>query len=184
MRLFTAIRLPAPVCEWVVAARAVLPADLAGYASWTPAANLHVTLKFFGEVPEAGVARLSGALRGVAVESFTMGLRGLGVLPPGHGAARVIIAELAGQMDVLQRLFDGIELAAQPLGFAREQRRFHPHVTLARLRLPPGASLDVRAPPSPLPPPFFVRHFELIESTLSPSGSTYQTRERFELTDR
>jgi 2'-5' RNA ligase len=99
-------------------------------------ANLHVTLKFIGEVDEARVPELVEAIRGAASHAapFDVGVRRLGGFP-NAGRPRVIWAGLdgAGALAALAAQVDG---ALAALGIPRESRPFDAHVTLGRVREP------------------------------------------------
>src|SRR5438552_1072763 len=173
MRLFTAIELPEETRDSLVEAQAELKRRIEGKVSWVAGKNLHVTLKFLGEVADAEVVRVCDALKAVSVPRLTISVAKLGALPP-HGRAKVLMADLAGQADELAKLFDSIEGACEPLGFAREQRRFHPHITLGRLRMPRRVSHEIEAVKLKPSEPFEVREFLLMQSHLTSKGSEYQ----------
>src|SRR3954464_5667215 len=117
MRLFTAIELPADVRESLAGAQTSLKQKLSGKISWTAPRNLHLTLKFLGEVSDADVVRVCDALRTVSATSFSIAVSQLGALPP-RGPARVLMTDVTGEIKVLGGLFDSIERACEPLGFA------------------------------------------------------------------
>jgi len=100
-------------------------------------ANLHLTLKFLGAVPEARIDSVAGALSEASLGAcpFEARIRGLGAFPSA-GRPRVIwagVTEGAREMIELARCVD-VALAA--LGFPRDERPFSPHVTLGRVRQP------------------------------------------------
>jgi 2'-5' RNA ligase len=133
--------------------------------------NLHLTLKFLGEVEEARLPDVTSVLcaASLATKPFDLVVRGVGAFPP-HGAPRVIWAGCAGgaELDGLQRR---VEDALATLGFPRDDRPFHPHVTLARI------DGRLRAPPTFSDQPFGTVPLAagvLFESRLGPSGSEYR----------
>jgi 2'-5' RNA ligase len=180
MRLFTAIELPDDVRESLAGAQTSLKQKLSGKISWTAPKNLHLTLKFLGEVGDADVVRVCDALRGVSAASFSIAVSQLGALPP-RGPARVLMADVAGDTNVLGALFNLIEDTCEPLGFTREKRNFHPHITLARLRVAQRISHELEKVKLKAASPFQVREFVLMQSTLSSAGSHYQPVARFSL---
>jgi RNA 2',3'-cyclic 3'-phosphodiesterase len=180
MRLFTASELPDDVREMLAGAQTTLKQKLSGKISWTAPKNLHLTLKFLGEVGDADVMRVCDALRTVSAPSFSIAVSQLGSLPP-RGPARVLMADVIGETSVLSGLFDSTEAACEPLGFAREKRKFHPHITLARLRMPKRISREVGEVKLKQMAPFQVREFVLMQSTLSSAGSHYEPVARFSL---
>jgi 2'-5' RNA ligase len=178
MRLFTAIDLPDDVREHL----ARVAETLRGHpslkdVSWTKRENLHITLKFLGEMDDAQVPGLCRALGRLVVPSMNLVLNPFLVLP-GQGPARVLAANVRGDVEALAELFSQIESAVQPLGVRREARAFKPHVTLARVRRPnrklTAQTLGRIVDPSLLPSPgFSAGRFTLYESRLDPGGSIY-----------
>ncbi|MBD0370557.1 MAG: RNA 2',3'-cyclic phosphodiesterase [Pyrinomonadaceae bacterium] len=177
LRLFCAVELPqgvrAQAARYIAWLREAAP-DVR--ASWDREDKLHLTLKFFGDTEEDRVAQLSDALSSAAstVNSFKLLLRGTGAFPP-SGLARVLwlgVTDSSGRLDTLNRR---IEDECAPLGFARERKRFHPHLTIARLRSPEGArkiasqhkSMEFESDA------FTVAEIVLIKSDLGPQGSRY-----------
>jgi 2'-5' RNA ligase len=184
MRLFTAIDLPDPIRDHLARISQTFqkhPAlkDL----SWTKTQNLHITMKFLGEIPDAQVANLAGALARLSVPEMTLTLNPFLVLP-GRGPARVLAANVRGDVEPLGKLFAQLESAVQPLGVSREARAFKPHVTLARVRRP-SRQLTAQAlarivDPSLLPSvTFTVSQFALYQSQLSPERAIYVPIGRF-----
>ena len=103
--------------------------------------HLHVTLKFLGGVPleqTAGIARaIAESVR--AAPAFTAELRGLGAFP--HLDRPTVVWVGYAEPGLMSGLAEQIEIGLNPLGFAREQRPFHPHATLARIKSRPPDSL-------------------------------------------
>jgi 2'-5' RNA ligase len=153
-------------------------------ASWVREENLHVTLKFLGEVSQQQAPPLCDALGVVTGEAMRLQPHQIECLPE-RGAVRVISAGVAGDLDKLHGLLDGIEQACEPLGFARERRRYRPHITLARVRpfLPPYTRTSLtKAGATHLPAPqFLAGEFVLMQSHLHPNGARYIPLARFPL---
>ncbi len=103
--------------------------------------NLHVTLKFLGDVALQRTAEVSRTLVEAAAgePAFSAELRGLGAFPSA-GRPSVVWAGLMGA-DALVRLAERLEASLELQGFARESRAFHPHLTLARVKGRPPAGL-------------------------------------------
>lgn len=117
-------------------------------ASWVPPPNLHVTLKFLGDIDQGLVAPLSDALAAVAQRHapLRLAVAGVGAFPP-HGAPRVLFAQIGAGHDALAALAGDVESAFAELGLPREGRAFHGHVTLARVKhAPHGAGPADLAP--------------------------------------
>ncbi|MFH0947053.1 MAG: RNA 2',3'-cyclic phosphodiesterase [Planctomycetota bacterium] len=133
MRSFVAIHLGDS--SRAAIARLPKPAPARGVRlAWVAERNLHLTLKFLGEVEETLVpdviGRLAEASRGVP--GFEVEWREVGVFPP-RGSPRVLWVGCEGG-PVLFELKQAIEERLEPLGFETERRPFHPHVTLARIQ--------------------------------------------------
>jgi 2'-5' RNA ligase len=153
-------------------------------ASWSREANLHLTLKFLGEIPQASAMELSNAAsRAVAgLSPFSIQPGHTGVFP-NHGAARVLwigINDLSGK---LVELHARLEDEAARAGFAREARRFRPHLTLARLRKPEHARTLAAAHQQLAfaPQEIAISELLVIRSELSSDGSKYTVISRHPL---
>ena len=179
MRLFVAIELP----EGQRRRLAELPERFRWNAlesaslNWTREENLHVTLKFLGEVNDQQIPQVTDALGVVRVPGpITLRIESLGFLPP-RGPIRVFAARIGGDLDQMAALHAGIELAMEPLGFARERRPYSPHVTLARPRRERRISGDARADVAEHQPPpgpdFVVDQFVLMRSDLANGPPRY-----------
>lgn len=149
---------------------------------WVPPANYHVTLKFLGEVrPEAVEAvrdAVGAGLRDEAALRFAM--RGVGAFPALE-RARVLWVGVDDPGHRLAALAAAVEAAVTPLGFPRERRAFHPHVTIARVR---GVA-DVRTAvigftEQPCSETAADR-VTLFESRIKPGGSEYVVRAEWPL---
>jgi RNA 2',3'-cyclic 3'-phosphodiesterase len=140
-RVFIAIELPAGV-------RQKLKAHIGGLresvpeasASWSREDNLHLTLKFLGDTPVSRIESLSQATKTAAsaVSAFELVVKGCGAFPP-RGQPRVLWIGVEDPSGQLSRLHQALEDECAQAGFAREQRSFHPHLTIARLRKPHGS---------------------------------------------
>jgi len=143
--------------------------------SWTKPENLHVTLKFLGEVPDARVPALCDAMKSAPLEAaFNLRTAGVHHFPP-RGPINVIVSSLEGDLAAARRLAAEIESACEPCGFAKESRPFTPHVTIGRakqtmtareweaLELPPAAPGEM----------FPVSRVVLMQSDLRRDGPVY-----------
>jgi 2'-5' RNA ligase len=188
MRLFVAIELP----EGERRRLAELPGRFQWKAletaslNWMREENLHVTLKFLGEVSDQQVSQVTHALGVVRVPGpIALRIESLGFLPP-RGPIRIFAARIGGDLDRLAALHAGIELAMEPLAFAREQRPYSPHVTLARPRrerhIAGEARADVAEHQPPPGPDFVADQFVLIRSDLSNGPPRYTPIAHFPIT--
>lgn len=176
MRLFVGVPLPADVRERL----AVLAAGVPG-ARWMRPDNFHLTLRFLGDVDGATADDVAGELSRIRCQEFDIRVRGVG----GFGdrrRTRVLWAGIAGSPG-LGRLQSKVELALQRAGLEPEHRKFHPHVTLARLKDVPTARLErfLSANGFFETRPFAVDGFTLFESLPSSEGSCYRALAEYEL---
>src|SRR5207245_6930063 len=134
MRLFVALEIPSDVRENLAALLKALRA-VSPQTRWVRPENLHLTLKFMGEVPETKLAAIRSALAGVRSDQpTTVDFRGLGFFP-NEKRPRVFWAGIEASSN-LKTLAADIEGAMEKCGIAREKRDFSPHLTLARLERP------------------------------------------------
>ena len=147
-------------------------------ASWSRENSIHLTLKFFGEIPEALVNNFGTAIsRAVSrVMPFPILIADSGVFPQRRDP-RVLwigVTDLKGQ---LTNLHERLETEFEKEGFPRDSRPFHPHLTLARLRNQRGAREIARIHEelSFRPEEITVTELLLIRSELSSKGSKYTT---------
>ncbi|MGH9927937.1 MAG: RNA 2',3'-cyclic phosphodiesterase [Pyrinomonadaceae bacterium] len=184
-RVFCAIELPKPTRELVLRHIACLKAAvLDARASWSRDANLHLTLKFLGDVPQASVSDFSkAALRAVAgVQPFSIRLEQTGAFPS-HGQPRVLWIGINDLSTKLAELHARLEEESAQAGFAKEARPFHPHLTIARLRKPDNARALVVAHKQMVFDPLDIAVSELvvIKSELGSEGSKYTVVSRHPL---
>ncbi len=125
IRLFAALALPAAVGERLTLVRAPMPG-----ARWVPPENMHVTLRFIGEVEPPVATDIDDLLSRVGAPAFEIRLAGLGTFGT-RGRVRALWAGVE-KTEPLVRLQAKIETACVRAGLPSEGRKFHPHVTLAR----------------------------------------------------
>ena len=145
-------------------------------ASWSRVENIHLTLKFFGNVEVNRIVRISEAAERVVkhFSMFQIGISETGVFPrPSRPQVLWIgVNDPSGQLTALQQKFED-ECAAA--GFAKEDRAYRPHLTIARLRRPEGARplaethLQMKFEPVDVD----VKELVVFRSELSPKGSKY-----------
>lgn len=132
MRLFAAVRPPADVLGHLAAALAGLhaPAQPDG-VRWTAEENWHLTLAFYGEVPDGALEELVTGLTGVAATTppFSLRLRGAGVF-----AHRTLWIGAGGDVEVMAGLAAAAgEAGSEVTGRADERPRHRPHLTVGRV---------------------------------------------------
>lgn len=104
---------------------------------WVAPENLHLTLKFLGDVALTETARICEAMEKTAreIEPFELEMAGAGAFPS-VGRPRTIWLGSSGDDRPMLALVEGVEKRLQKLGYRREGRRFQAHLTLGRLRRP------------------------------------------------
>ena len=176
MRLFVALSIPDSVAQSLLLVQGGVPG-----AHWQTREQLHLTLRFIGEVDGRDARDIDDALSAISAPSFTLALKGVGEF--GGKKPHAIWAGVNDRtaVDYLNRK---IETALQRIGLEAETRKFTPHVTLARLRAAPvGRVMDWLADHALLASaPFPVRAFALYSSTLTPNGSVYVPESVYPLT--
>ena len=176
IRAFVAVPVEDPVVRRrLLGARSLLP-ELHGLR-FTPAHQLHFTLKFLGEIEEGRVsdARRATAAAARRAPSFRLALEGLGAFPP-RGPARVLWAGCGEGAEELVALASAVEEAFAAAGFPREARPFSPHLTIARAKDPDAGRRLVRLLESVPREPFgtvTVSSLVLYRSDLTPRGPDY-----------
>lgn len=111
-------------------------------ARWVPPANVHLTLRFLGEIPSDTLAQVAAVVEDsvFAVPAFDLVLQGMGAFPT-FARARVIWAGLGGAVDALaafKKRLDEDLMALDPVRFPAERRVFKGHLTLARIKSRPN----------------------------------------------
>ena len=174
MRLFVALDFPDAVRERLRELIARLK-TASSAAKWVRPERMHVTLKFIGETDPANVDPLRDALATIhSPKPVEINFRGLGFFPH-ERQPRVLWCGVEGSPN-LAELAAGDQSALDPLGFPPEERKFMPHLTLARFPDPKGVQEIVRAAEELKSYEFGSAHeteFHLIESKLKPAGAEY-----------
>ncbi len=158
-----------------------------GSVKWVRPANLHVTLKFLGEITATQAASVRTALPGVVARcpAFTLRVADTGGFP-NLRRPRVLWVGLTDGGTALQELAAAVDGALSGVGFARERRPFAPHLTIGRVRSPrglDGVTAALQAAPFDAAP-FPVESVVFKESTLRPGGAEYSILASFPLGDR
>lgn len=173
-RLFIGIELPDELKAAVLQACTGYPAP-----RWQQSAQLHLTLRFLGQVPDHHAVTLDAMLRTIEAKRFEIAIAGVGCFGTVQ-EPKVLWAGVAptAPLETLHRQID----ATLPLGLASEGLEFRPHITLARLR-PQGVAAedwlgrhrDLASAPS------LITEFALISSVATSEGSRYTVIGRYPL---
>lgn len=134
VRVFVAIPIDEKTRQELVSVQSSIPSSAAKLKLVEPE-NLHLTIKFLGEVEEGKIKEIGETLEKAVAGSkgFEMKIKGIGAFP-GLRYIRVLWAGVERGKDEIIELQRRIDSALQPLGF-RPERNFHPHVTIARVKL-------------------------------------------------
>jgi 2'-5' RNA ligase len=175
MRTFIAIPIPDDCKKLLDQLQHPLRASGAD-VRWTSIQNIHLTLKFLGEVDPGAIPPLVERLRGAFAtqSSFTLRLRGVGAFPDLRNP-RVIWCGIEGDIERLKLLHRELDRACVEAGFSPEQRPFQPHLTLGRVRGKRNLHrlLDCIRIGGDYESSFDVREVSVYQSTLTPHGSIY-----------
>lgn len=168
LRLFAAIRPPADIRTRLLS----LMGGIAG-ARWQNDDQLHITLRFIGEIDPPRAEDLADALSAVRFAPFPVTLAGLGRFER-KGHVETLWAGVQPREDLI-RLHRKIDRACVRVGLPADERAYLPHITLARLNRSAGSTEAFMTSHAGLSSaPFQVDRFALFESHLSQAGAIYQ----------
>lgn len=174
IRLFVGLALPPGLAARLESLGGGVPG-----ARWVPARNLHLTLRFVGEVNEDVAEDLHHALSGLRAPPLRLRLDGFGTF--GGRKPRALWAGVAAD-PALDALHARVETLAQNVGLAAEGRKFTPHVTLAWLRDAPGERVAAfLRHHAPFLADWPVDHVTLYQSHLHAQGAEYQVLAEYPL---
>ena len=175
VRTFVAVEMPETVRQQFRDVQAELRRAEA-HVKWVEPHNIHVTLKFLGEIPEE---RLEGLYNGVAqgvhaCAPFEINLSRLGAFP-NLRRPRVVWIGIDSGKERLIELQERLEESISQHGFPQERRPFSPHLTIGRVKSPRGADdlVDAIKATSFQSGPIEVGEVVVMKSTLTPEGPTY-----------
>ena len=177
-RLFLALALPDEVVPSLAAIQRGIPG-----ARWQSREQLHLTLRFIGEVDGRGADAIDDLLSTIAAPKFSLELHGVGEF--GGDRPEAVWAGVRPNEDLLH-LQRKLDTGLRRLGHASGEHKYTPHVTLARLRgAARGPVLDWLTDHALFPgSPFAVSAFILYSSVLTADGSIYRAEKAYWLKDR
>jgi len=152
---------------------------------WIRREAMHLTLKFLGEIKEEKVPETENTLEKVVrnYQPFSLKIKGTGYFPLKKKSPRVLWTGVEAD-ETLPSLQQKLESELEKIGFPREKREFHPHLTLGRVKVPSSVQETVRE---------LERHKELVfgemtvnkitffQSILKPSGAEYKALSEYQL---
>lgn len=149
-------------------------------ARWQDDGQLHITLKFIGEVDRNRAEDVAAALGGISFPPLMLALNGVGTFDK-KGMHHTLWAGVTPH-DSVTALHHKVEQACASVGVPREERAYAPHITLARMNRstgPVGAFLEMHGGLASAP--FLFDHFTLYESHMGHGGSLYEAIARYPL---
>ena len=183
MRVFLALDPPPDVLHKIADIQRALRKNIRGSVRWVRPEGIHLTLKFFGDIAAKDVSAVSEVVAGqtAGVRPLNLEAKGLGVFPETR-RPRVLWIGIGGEVERLIALQQAIDRGLETRGFAREQRPFRAHLTLAWIKSPQGLSgLDgvLAGKGSESAGKFTATGLTLFKSELTPKGAIYTTLGHF-----
>ncbi|MDR2728376.1 MAG: RNA 2',3'-cyclic phosphodiesterase [Chitinispirillales bacterium] len=168
VRLFAAINMPENICDDISDIYEAIQD-----ARWTPENQLHLTLRFIGDVNEDTAQTIDNSLRTVKFAPFTMQLQSVGFFPP-RKEPRILWCGIVKNENLI-RLQKHVEHAVITAGLPHADRKFSPHITVARLCGSPPQKLAGFISANSLfkTEPFLVSEFCLYSSVLKREGAVH-----------
>ncbi|MBC2710611.1 MAG: RNA 2',3'-cyclic phosphodiesterase [Desulfosarcina sp.] len=176
LRAFVAVPIPDAVAVFLQQIQVRLQSPGMN-VRWVATKNIHLTLKFLGDIDPSRVPAVAAQMDTAAgsVPSFSLEAMGVGVFPNLRNA-RVLWVGLGGDLDRLRAIQTTLESDLESVGFRKETRRFHPHLTIGRTRQRVDAE-TIGASLEPLKDvasdSFRVDRLMLFNSILKPAGAEH-----------
>ncbi len=185
MRAFIAIELPQEIRETLGRLQQKLKAAGAD-VKWVEPKNIHLTLKFLGEIDEQNLDRINSALEEICRtrKLFVITLSSLGAFP-NTISPRVIWVGISQGDSEVKEIAQAVEVHLETIGFPKENREFSSHITIGRTRSSKNrqdlAKTISELSLKPLKDQFLVTKITLFKSTLTPHGPIYEILQEFQL---
>ncbi len=178
MRTFIAIDIPKELKEKIYNAFNYERERIKG-VKWVEEENLHITLKFIGEIKEEKIKEIEKILDEIQnkFKSFEVSLGELGGFP-GFKNPRVLWIGVSPP-EKIEEIFNFIEDRAEKVNIEREERKFHPHITVARIKERKGISFEKKK----FDDKFKANKIVLFKSDLRPEGPIYTKIKEVKLKD-
>ena len=140
VRAFICIEVPGSIKKRIESLQQSLKKN-AAQISWVKPSNIHLTVKFLGDIPASSIETVRGAVERASrpVDEFEIEIGGAGCFPSPR-SPRVLWVGLSRLPEELKQLQSNVENELAREGFPREQKRFSPHLTIGRVRSQPNAA--------------------------------------------
>ncbi len=189
IRTFIAVELDDAVRKQIAQTQDELK-SVGAQVKWVEPTNVHLTLKFIGDIPPEQVSEVTGILTECCkdVKRFALTVKGVGAFPSASRPQVVWVGAEptdAESGDSLNRLVAALEEWLETIGIPREGRPFTPHLTVGRTKGPKGNDRLANAIGKMTDRLFgemLAEEVVLMQSTLSPEGPTYAPLQRVALT--
>jgi 2'-5' RNA ligase len=183
IRAFLALDPPPEVLRRIADIQAAIRRNIRGTWRWVRPEGIHLTLKFFGDIVQNDVDAIAEVVAGQAtvVRPLYLEVKGLGVFP-GLRRPRVLWLGIGGEVERLTALQKAIDQGLETSGFAREERPFRAHLSLARIKSPQsleGLNGILAAKGSESFGKFTATGLSLFQSDLTPKGAIYKILRHF-----
>ncbi|MBT3479566.1 MAG: RNA 2',3'-cyclic phosphodiesterase [Candidatus Marinimicrobia bacterium] len=175
IRTFIAVPVPQQVLELQNYLKSTVSGKT-GKIDWVRSDQLHLTLKFLGDTTESSIGRVQSTIKNITKETspFDLKIQGTGCFPKVE-RPRVMWAGIEGAIKSLYDLLEMIQIKLDPLGFPKDIKPFHPHITLGRAKYPqkrtPDISTFLNSNYDSIP--FRIEKVQYISSELFPNGPIY-----------
>jgi 2'-5' RNA ligase len=146
VRSFVAVELGPHVVESLSRVQEELR-DAGAKVKWVAKRNLHLTLKFLGDVEYEKVSEISRVITDAVADTrpFALRVHGIGTFPKGRKTPRVVWAGVEGDIETLEKIYARLNEELVGFGVPYEKRRFSPHATIGRVRSSAGTQRLVEA---------------------------------------
>jgi len=185
MRTFIAVELPENIKNKIGELQAPLKKTKA-FVSWVKPENIHITLKFLGEVPEEKINEVFSAT-GLALKNakkFKINLKEMGAFPD-FRRPRVIWIGAGMGGEELSNMANKIEEEMEKIGYPKENRKFSPHFTMGRVKSPKGIEklMELVKSTDFETEDIEVNEVTVMKSQLHPAGAIYTPLKKIPLLD-
>jgi RNA 2',3'-cyclic 3'-phosphodiesterase len=174
-RLFVGLDPPESIKQFLLGLQGGISA-----ARWQTIEQLHLTLRFIGEVDRHMARDVAASLNAISYAPFSIALSGSGTFDK-HGKIHTLYIGVTPDSPV-RTLHNKVDAALTRIGIAPEQKNYLPHITLARLNQSSGAVTHFMSSQGGVTSaPFEITHLCLYESTLTRDAAAYTIIERYPL---